>query len=592
MSDHLSVVIAGHVDHGKSTVVGRLLADAGGLPEGKLEQVRAYCERNSKPFEYAFLLDALKDEQAQGITIDSARVFFRTPDRSYILIDAPGHVEFLKNMVSGAARADAALVVIDAHEGIRENSRRHGYILSFLGLTQLSVLVNKMDLVGYAAETFRNIEKEYSEFLASVGLTARAFIPVAGMAGANLATRSAETPWYAGPTVLEALAAFRPAVPPHRPHFRMPVQDVYKFTAGGDTRRIVAGTVESGTLAVGDALVFYPAGKRSRVKSIESFGDAPDPSAGSAVGFTLTDELYVTRGDVAARAGEPPPAVASRLRARVIWLGARPLACGPEYGLRLGTARVGMRVEQVERAIDASAPGEPAAKDRLDRHEVGDCVLALTRPLALDCGPDALALGRFVIIEDHAIRGGGVVTGVIEDASTAVREKVLRRNLKWEPSAVSRRERSEKYRQRATLVVVTGPRDSRRKEVARALESRLFADGRIVYFLGIGNVKYGVDADLLGQADAGHEHVRRLAEVANILLDLGVILIVTAMELTSGDLDLVRATVDADAVVSVWLGEEAACGFRCDLALPDAVDADAAEHVRRLLLDRGAIGTP
>src|SRR5262249_42928279 len=212
--EQMNIVIVGHVDHGKSTVVGRLLADTGSLPEGKLEAVRKECQRTGKPFEYAFLLDALTDEQDQGITIDTARSFFKTAKRDYIIIDAPGHIEFLKNMISGAARAEAAALIIDAKEGVRENSRRHGYILSMLGVKQVVVCVNKMDLVDRSEDHFRKIEKEYREFLASINaVSPRQFIPVSAVNGENLAERSAHMPWYKGPTLLQALDTFEKAPP-------------------------------------------------------------------------------------------------------------------------------------------------------------------------------------------------------------------------------------------------------------------------------------------------------------------------------------------------------------------------------------------
>jgi len=281
----MNIVIVGHVDHGKSTVIGRLLADTHSLPEGKLEQVRAQCELNSKPFEYAFLLDALKDEQAQGITIDAARVFFKSRQREYLILDAPGHIEFLKNMITGAARAEAALLVIDAAEGVQENSRRHGYMMSLLGIRQLAVVVNKMDLVDWDRGVFQGIVKDYGAFLNQVGIEPACFIPVSARGGDNIAERSEHLPWHQGPTVLEALDAFRSAPAPVERAFRMPVQDVYKFTKQGDDRRIVAGTIDSGTLNVGDSVIFYPSGKKSRVKSIEAFNRPPQTqvSAGMAV---------------------------------------------------------------------------------------------------------------------------------------------------------------------------------------------------------------------------------------------------------------------------------------------------------------------
>src|SRR5919199_5401157 len=230
----MNIVIVGHVDHGKSTVIGRLLADTHSLPQGKLEQVRAQCELNSKPFEFAFLLDALKDEQAQGITIDAARVFFKSQRRQYLILDAPGHIEFLKNMITGAAGAEAALLVIDAAEGVQENSRRHGYMVSMLGIRQLAVVVNKMDLVGWDRGVYDRIVHEYGAFLDQVGIRPSCFIPVSGRSGDNIADRSLHLSWYDGPTVLDALDAFHSEPPPVERPFRMPVQDVYKFTKQGD----------------------------------------------------------------------------------------------------------------------------------------------------------------------------------------------------------------------------------------------------------------------------------------------------------------------------------------------------------------------
>jgi bifunctional enzyme CysN/CysC len=265
-SESMNIVIAGHVDHGKSTVIGRLLADTNSLPDGKLEQVRENCRRNSKPFEYAFLLDALKDEQSQGITIDSARVFFKTEKRHYIIIDAPGHIEFLKNMVTGASHAEAALLVIDAAEGVQENSRRHGYMISMLGIRQIVVLVNKMDLVDYKQEVFDAIVAEYTEFLDGIDVKAKSFIPVSGMEGDAVAALTDKMPWYSGQTTLQSLDNFKKEAPPVNMPFRMPVQDVYKFTKAGDQRRIIAGTVDTGSVTGGDEVIFYPSGKRSTVR--------------------------------------------------------------------------------------------------------------------------------------------------------------------------------------------------------------------------------------------------------------------------------------------------------------------------------------
>src|SRR5437879_11471970 len=253
-SEHLNIVIVGHVDHGKSTLPGRHYADTGSLPEGKLDKVREICRRQGKEFEYAFLFDAFLEEQEQGILTHTARTFCKWEGRHYIIIDAPGHKEFLKNMVSGAARAEAALLVIDAYEGVKEQSKKHGHLLSLLGVRQVAVVVNKMDLVDYRQDVFDSIEDEYREFLEQINVVPERFVPVSAKQGDNVAERSSNMSWYHGPTVLETLGLFRKETLREQQPLRIPVQDVYKF----DERRIIAGRVTAGNVQIGARLVFSP----------------------------------------------------------------------------------------------------------------------------------------------------------------------------------------------------------------------------------------------------------------------------------------------------------------------------------------------
>jgi len=531
----LKLVIAGHVDHGKSTIIGRMLADTDSLPDGKLEQVKETCRRNSKPFEYAFLLDALKDEQAQGITIDSARVFFQTDFRQYIILDAPGHIEFLKNMVTGAAHAEAALLVIDAEEGVQENSRRHGYMLSMLGIKQMAVVVNKMDLVDYDQETYDKIVEEYTDFLTEIGIEPMTFLPVSGFYGDNVAEQSDNMPWYEGQTVLELLDSFENEALPHNKPFRMPVQDVYKFTKGGDDRRIVAGTAAAGELNVGDEVVFYPSGKKSKVKTIEGFKEPEKHKikVGKASGFTLEEQIYITRGEVAVRCDEAEPKVSARIEASVFWLGREPLVKDKVYQLKVGTARAKARLEKINRVIDASNLNQDEEKEEIERHDVAEVVFKLDNAMAFDLAGEIEETSRFVIVDDFEIAGGGIISAALEDEQSWVREKVMRRNYNWEQSLIGREDRAEKYNQKSTLVLITGEEDVGKKPTAKALEKRLFEDGKVVYFLGIGNLLYGVDADIKNGNNGNHkeEHLRRLAEVSHLMLDAGAILIVTAIEI-------------------------------------------------------------
>jgi bifunctional enzyme CysN/CysC len=465
----MGIVIVGHVDHGKSTIIGRLLADTGTLPDGKLEQIKDLCARTSKPFEYAFLLDALKDERAQGITIDAARVFFRTPKRRYLILDAPGHVEFLKNMVTGAARAEAALLVLDAGEGIQENTRRHAYLLSMLGVRQIAVVVNKMDLVGCRQDAFDAFARELGAFLATIDMTPAAIIPVIGREGDNLAMRSATMSWYTGPTVLEALDAFRSHGEPVDGPFRMPVQAVFKFTNDGDDRRIVAGTIDSGRVRVGDEVVFHPSGKRTRVKSLEAFNRvAPSVAgAGESAGFTLAQQIYVTRGELATLAHEPQPVTATRIRASIFWLGGRPLEVGRNYTLKLGTARVSVHLEHIERVLDASTLESVTDRTAVVRNEVADCVLKLRQPIAFDRASELAATSRFVIVDNFSISGGGVVRDALRAAEGRAPRTVNRATVALRPG----------------VLWLTGERGAGRSALAQWLASRADRAGARVEIL-------------------------------------------------------------------------------------------------------------
>src|SRR6056297_1521614 len=592
----LNLVIAGHVDHGKSTIIGRMLADTDSLPEGKLEQVKETCRKNSKPFEYAFLLDALKDEQAQGITIDSARVFFQTDYRQYIILDAPGHIEFLKNMVTGASRAEAALLVIDAEEGVQENSRRHGYMLSMLGIKQIAVVVNKMDLVDYKEAIYKEIVAEYTDFLAELGMEAECFIPVSGMLGDNVADKSENMDWYQGQTVLEQLDSFENEALPHNKPFRMPVQDVYKFTKVGDDRRIVAGTVAAGELNIGDEVVFYPSGKKSTVKTIEGFEEDKQHKVkvGKATGFTLDELIYITRGELASRADEAEPRVSARIKANLFWLARQDLVKDKVYHLKVGTAKVKARLEKINRVIDASNLNQDESKEKIERHDVAEVVFKLDRALAFDLAGEIEETSRFVIVDDFEIAGGGIISAALKDEQSWVREKVMRRNYKWEQSLISREERAEKYNQKSTLILITGEEDVGKKPTAKALEKRLFNDGKVVYFLGIGNLLYGVDADIKN-GDNGHkeEHLRRLAEVSHLMLDAGAILVVTAVELSQSDLELIKTTVNPQQIETVWLGDRVTTDLEFDLHIPEFTSEDeVSAQIKGLLQDRGIIFRP
>lgn len=593
----LQMVIVGHVDHGKSTIIGRLLADTGSLPDGKLDAVKAQCERNSKPFEYAFLIDALKDEQAQGITIDSARVFFSTPKRDYIIIDAPGHIEFLKNMVTGASRAEVAFLVIDAHEGIQENSRRHGYLLSMLGVRQLAVLVNKMDLVDYDQKVFRRIVRRYRRFLKGIDIDADkvVFIPVSGIGGDNIVEHSPATPWYEGPTAIQQLDAFTRSADLVDLPFRMPVQGVYKFTKYGDSRRIVAGTIGTGQLSVEDEVVFYPSGKRSTVSSFQRFA-APELSAMQApatTGFTLAEQIYVTRGEIAARSDQQPPLVANRIRANLFWLGRTPMEKGKEYTFKMGTSRSPVKLDRIVRVLDGASLKSNRRKSVVERHDVAEVELVFDADIAFDTVDKIAATSRFVIVDEYEIRGGGIIRGKAEDESGWIRENVRLRNFNWDRSTIPPMTRAERYNQRATLVLISGKEDSGKGAIADRLEEALFQSGKYVYHLGVGNIQLGLSADIQEVPVSRDEHIRRLAEVSHLFLDSGLILVVTIVGLTQEDLDLIRVPVNPESILTVWVGDQLTSDVDVAVHLENPGDVDGAVvQITSALRRSGAIYSP
>ena len=561
-----SVVMVGHVDHGKSTVIGRLMADAGGLPVGKLEQVRELCRRTAKPFEYAFLLDALKDERAQGITIDTARCFFKTDLRRYIIIDAPGHIEFLKNMITGAARADAAFVIIDAKEGIRENSKRHGYMVGMMGIRQVCVLVNKMDLIGYSRESFDRLCSEYREFLARVNISPVNFIPVSGINGDNIAAKSENTPWYSGATVLEQIDLFKKVDERLEMPFRMPLQDVYRFTEHGDDRRIFAGTVETGSAGVGDEIVFHPSGKRSVIKSVEAF-NAPERdtvSAGESVGLTLETQIYVKPGELIARADDAPPLLGNRFRANLFWMGRNPMLKTKRYKLKLGSARTTLQLVDVANTIDASDLTSVRNKQQVDRHDVAECIFETVRPVAFDLVGDIRFTGRFVIIDDYEIAGAGIVLEQVQTGESVLKQHVDRRELAWGKSAITPVQRRNAYGHGAKFIVVTGSSRRAVDETAASLEKTLFDHKFKAYCLQLGNIESGLDADILSEEGLTDEHVRRLGELARILTDSGQIFITSAPNLDDYDIETLRVLNSPSEILVVTVG-----GNPFDKVVPD-----------------------
>ena len=529
------IVIVGHVDHGKSTLVGRLLHETGSLPEGKLEMLKAVSARRGMPFEWSFLLDALQTERDQGITIDTTQIRFRTRSRDVVLIDAPGHAEFLRNMITGASQADGAVLIIDALEGVRDQTRRHGYLLHLLGIKQVAVVVNKMDRVDFSADRFKEISDEISAHLIGLGVTPSAVIPVSARDGDGVAERTPRIGWYQGPSVVEALDALEPARPLEQLALRLPVQAIYKF----DDRRIVAGRIESGHLSAGDEIVIMPAGKIAKIKSVESWPVTPlggSHGAGRSVGITLDRELFIERGDVIAHTGATPRDT-RRIRARIFWLHDRPLTRGEQILIRLGTRESRAHVVAIEKAVD---PGElsNAETNAIARNHVGEIDIALAQPVAADPYSDNPRTGRLVIEVNGRIAGGGLVLSV--DAG----QRAVPIDIVPVESALRHEERSARYRHNGAVIWLTGLPGSGKSTLARALERRLFGSGGSPILLDGDTLRAGLNGDLGFAAQDRTENIRRLAEVATHLARNGHIAIVAAVSPAADDRAAARRIAD------------------------------------------------
>ncbi|MHC4394422.1 MAG: sulfate adenylyltransferase subunit 1 [Planctomycetota bacterium] len=405
--DALSFVIVGHVDHGKSTLIGRLLYDTDSLEPDKIAEVRKASAEQGKQTEFAYLLDHLQEERKQGITIDTTQVFFKTDKRHYVIIDAPGHVEFVKNMITGASQAEAAVLIVDVNEGVKEQTRRHSYMLSLLGLHQVIVVLNKMDMVGFSREVFDVVKKDVQEWLESINITPIVYIPISAIKGDNIADKSEKMTWYTGPTFLESLDTLQNKPPPEDKPLLLPIQDVYKI---GDMR-INVGRVESGLIEKGNEIKILPSEQITSVNSIEKFlKDTDKAVAGECIGITTTDSVFLERGNIVCLPGGEP-ALTNRVVANIFWMTKQDFVKDQKLTMRCATQQTSCKIESINKRINSSTLEviEENA-EVLKNLEVGEVVIKTKKPVAVKDFNDVQELGRFVLVHDENICAGGIIT--------------------------------------------------------------------------------------------------------------------------------------------------------------------------------------
>ena len=538
--DLMRIVIVGHVDHGKSTLVGRLFHDTGSLPDGKLEQIKAMCERRGMPFEWAFLMDAFQSERDQGITIDTAQIWFKTPKRDYTIIDAPGHREFIKNMITGAANAEAAIMLIDAGQGIQQQSRTHAFLLNLLGIRQIIVVVNKMDLVDCAESRFDAIKAEYVRYLGEIGISPSFVIPAIARDGDNIMHRSGRMGWYRGATLVSALDSFLGLGELSHLPLRLPIQDVYKF----DDRRILAGRIASGRLRVGDRLLFSPSNKSARVKTIEAWHAATpeEVGPGESVGITIDEQLFLERGEIASHE-DTPPVETNVFHGRLFWLGRKPMQVGDAYRLRLQTREVQVIVEQIEAIYDPDALVQrPAAK--VERNEIADVVLRSYALLALDEATQNPKTGRFVLTDGANILAGGAIS-MRDYPNQRQLVTVKSTNITTVAHRISAEQRAKRHGHKGGVLWFTGLSGAGKSTIAMAVEQELFRRGYQVYVLDGDNVRHGLNANLGFSPEDRAENIRRVGEVAALFADSGQIVVTAFISPYRSDRERARAAAGA-----------------------------------------------
>ena len=532
----LRFITCGSVDDGKSTLIGRLLYDSKMIFEDQLAALEADSKKvgtQGGNIDFALLVDGLAAEREQGITIDVAYRFFSTDRRKFIVADTPGHEQYTRNMVTGASTADLAVILIDARKGVLTQTRRHSFLVKLMGIRHVVLAVNKMDLVDYSQERFREIVADYEAFATSIGVEDVLAIPISGLVGDNIAAESQATPWYDGPALMEHLETVEiDEARLQRGPFRMPVQWVNRPNL--DFRGF-AGQIASGTVKPGDAVRVAPSGKTSTVARIVSAeGDLDEAVAGQSITITLADEIDCSRGDVLAAARTPPEA-ADQFETTIVWMADEHLLPGRPYWLCAGSKLVSAQITEIKHRINVNTMAHLAAK-HLELNEIAVCNVSLDQPIAFDPYDLTPDLGGFILIDriSNATVGAGMVHFALRRAH----------NIHWQSLDVSKTSRAQLMGHKPAVLWFTGLSGAGKSTIANLVEKKLLAEGRHTYLLDGDNVRHGLNRDLGFTDDDRVENIRRVGEVSKLMLDAGLIVLVSFISPFRAERDMARAMVE------------------------------------------------
>ncbi len=540
----LRFITCGSVDDGKSTLIGRLLYESKLVFEDHLAALEVDSKKvgtQGGDLDFALLVDGLAAEREQGITIDVAYRLFSTDRRKFIVADTPGHEQYTRNMVTGASTADLAVILVDARRGVLTQTRRHSYLVSLLGIRKVVLAINKLDLVDYSRQVVESIEADYRSFALSIGLDDITVIPMSALRGDNITEPSPNTPWYHGPTLMGFLETVEVTDESARASFRMPVQWVNRPDLNF---RGFSGQIVSGTVRVGDQVRVLPGGQTSTVARIVTFGgDLPEAVAGESITITLADEIDVSRGDVLASADDPP-GVADQFEAHIIWMSESEMLPGRPYILKLGTRIVGATIAQPKYKINVNTLEHTAGKT-LELNEIGVCNLNLDRPMPFDPYSINRDMGSLIIID--RLTNNTVGAGLLHFA--------LRRadNVHWQSIEIGKEAHAALKGQRPALLWFTGLSGAGKSTIANLVEKRLHSLGRHTYLLDGDNVRHGLNKDLgFTQADRV-ENIRRVAEVGRLMVDAGLIVLVSVISPFQAERQMARELLEKDEFIEIFV---------------------------------------
>ncbi len=527
MSNHLirdqvpKIVIVGHVDHGKSSFIGRFLYDIGEIPNERVEELKKASERRGVEFEFAFLLDALQDERDQGITIDTTRIYFKTKNRKYVFIDAPGHKEFIRNMITGAASADIAVLIVDVNEGIKQQTKKHAYLLKLLGIDSVLTIYNKMDKIKYNKKIFLDVKSKLENFLTNINVKSLASIPVSSKLGDNIFFKSKNMQWYDGHTFIQELDKYDISKNVNSDYIRFPVQDIYKI---GD-KRVIVGKIEMGRLSKGTELIFLPSNEKVKIKTLEVWPTAKkEYKQGDCVGITLSDQIFVDKGNLASDVIRPPKLM-NRFESNIFWLSEKKIFFNRKYLMKINTGEYEVIIKEIKSIIDTENLEMKKSK-KVEKNDICEIVINTSQLIPMDDYAFNKSTARFCLLDDKEIVAGGIIDSK-NYPDQREKEDKIKKNIVPENYSISEIDRSIKFNHRPAIIWLTGLSGSGKSTIAKNVEKNLFKKNYNIFSLDGDNLRIGLNKNLAFSPEDRTENIRSTAEVAKLFTQAGYIVLVS-----------------------------------------------------------------